>query len=61
MIMRYLNFANRIQANKTAETLLTLIDLSPSMDNDDWKPSRKAGAIAANEFLLWKRIYAKIL
>ena len=48
MTMRYLDFANRIQANKTAETLLTLIDLSPSMEDDDWKPSRKAGAIRAN-------------
>ena len=27
---------------------MTLIDLSPSMDDDDWKPSRKAGAIRAN-------------
>ena len=54
--MRYLNFANRIQANKTAETLLTLIDLSPSMDNDDWKPSRKAGAIAANEELIANKL-----
>ncbi len=50
--MKYLNFANHAQANGARETLMTLIDLSPSMDDEDWKPSRKAGAIAANKELL---------
>jgi hypothetical protein len=34
--------------NGQPEFLMTLIDLSPSMEDDDWKPSRKAGAIKAN-------------
>ena len=50
--MKYLDFANRVQSNKTSETLITLIDLSPSMDQDDWKPTRKAGAITANKELI---------
>jgi len=54
--MRYLDSANRIQANKATETLLNLIDLSPSMEDDDWKPSRKAGAIAANEELIANKL-----
>jgi len=47
--MKYLDFANRIQSNAASETLMTLIDLSPSMDDSDWKPTRKAGAITANK------------
>ena len=50
--MRYLDFANYGQSNEIPETLLTLIDLSPSMEEDDWKPTRKAGAIKANKELL---------
>lgn len=50
--MKYLDFANRIQSNEVSETLMTLIDLSPSMDSDDWKPTRKAGAITANKELI---------
>jgi len=50
--MKYLNFANHDQSNTQPETLFTLIDLSPSMDDDDWKPSRKAGAISANKELI---------
>jgi len=50
--MKYFNFANHDQSNTQPETLLTLIDLSPSMDHDDWKPSRKAGAISANKELI---------
>jgi len=46
--MKYLNFANAVSGNGQLEFLMTLIDLSPSMDDDDWKPSRKAGAIRAN-------------
>ncbi len=50
--MKYLDFANRVQSNNASETLITLIDLSPSMDIADWKPSRKAGAITANKELI---------
>lgn len=50
--MKYLDFANHTQSNATSETLMTLIDLSPSMDYDDWKPTRKAGAITANKELI---------
>lgn len=50
--MKYLNFANPVSGNRQPEFLMTLIDLSPSMDDDDWKPSRKAGAIKANIELL---------
>ena len=46
--MKYLNFANPISGNGQPEFLMTLIDLSPSMEEDDWQPSRKAGAIKAN-------------
>ncbi len=50
--MKYLNFANPVSGNGKPEFLMTLIDLSPSMDDDDWKPTRKAGAIAANTELI---------
>ena len=50
--MKYLDFANHVQSNEASETLMTLIDLSPSMDYDDWKPTRKAGAITANKELI---------
>ncbi len=46
--MKYLNFANSVSGNGQLEFLMTLIDLSPSMEDDDWKPSRKVGAIRAN-------------
>ena len=46
--MRYLNSANRISGTEQPERVMSLIDLSPSMDEKDWKPSRKAGAIKAN-------------
>lgn len=49
--MNYLNFANNTHQDKT-ETLMTLIDVSPSMEEKDLKPSRLAGAIKANEELL---------
>ena len=54
--MKYLDFANHIQSKAATEALLTLIDLSPSMDDDDWKPTRKAGAITANEELIRKKL-----
>ena len=54
--MKYLDFATRIQSNAAVETLMTLIDLSPSMDSDDWKPTRKAGAITANKELIKNKL-----
>ena len=50
--MKYLNFANHIQANKQPETLLTLIDLSGSMEITDLKPTRRAAAIKANKEII---------
>jgi len=50
--MEYLDFANHVKSNRALEILMTLIDLSPSMDDDDWKPTRKAGAIMANKELI---------
>ena len=46
--MKYLNFANQVTNSSKQEIVITLIDLSPSMDYDDWKPTRKDGAIKAN-------------
>ena len=46
--MEYLNFALQISNNERPERLISLVDVSPSMDEEDWKPSRKAGAIQAN-------------
>jgi len=53
--MKYLNFANSIHQDRT-ETLITLIDVSPSMEEEDWKPTRLAGAIQANKELLKAKI-----
>lgn len=50
--MKYLNCANHIGQGGGTETLITLIDLSPSMNETDWKPTRKAGAVKANKELL---------
>lgn len=50
--MKYLNFANHIQANEQPETLLTLIDLSGSMEITDLKPTRRAAAIKANKEII---------
>ena len=46
--MKYLNFTNLISSNSKPELIMTLIDSSGSMGNDDWKPTRKEGAIKAN-------------
>lgn len=46
--MKYLNFANSVTDSSKQEYVMALIDLSPSMDEDDWRPTRKAGAIKAN-------------
>ena len=50
--MKYLNFANHIQANELPEMLLTLIDLSGSMEISDMKPTRRAAAIKANQEII---------
>ena len=56
--MKYLNFAKHVQSNDQPEILLTLIDLSGSMDEKDIKPSRKEAAIKANqEIIRVKRQY----
>jgi hypothetical protein len=54
--MKYLNFANPVSGNRQPEFLMTLIDLSPSMDDKDWKPSRKAGALKANIELIKAKV-----
>jgi hypothetical protein len=46
--MNYLNFAYRTLKRGLTEFVMILIDLSNSMNNDDWQPSRKAGASKAN-------------
>jgi len=50
--MKYLNFANSIKSNSASEFLMALLDLSPSMDEDDWEPTRLAGAVNANKQLI---------
>jgi len=47
-VMKYVHFADHVMSNGVPEELITLLDLSGSMNEDDWKPSRKAGAIKAN-------------
>ena len=46
--MNYLNFAHRTLNCGLIEFLMILIDLSNSMNSEDWQPSRKAGAAKAN-------------
>jgi Mg-chelatase subunit ChlD len=46
--MKYLNFANHVQSSNQSEILLTLVDLSGSMETTDLKPTRRAAAIKAN-------------
>lgn len=50
--MRYLNFAAHVVKSTMLEIVIAIIDLSGSMETDDWKPSRKAGAIKANKELI---------
>jgi hypothetical protein len=50
--MRYLNYANHVTSNGIPEVLLALVDCSGSMDENDWKPSRKAAALKANKELI---------
>ncbi len=49
--MRYLNAAQRVKAT-VMELVFVLIDFSASMDTEDFRPSRKAGAIEANKRLI---------
>lgn len=49
--MKYINSAQRM--NKSiSEITYVLIDFSPSMDEKDYQPTRRAGAIAANRRLI---------
>lgn len=50
--MKYLNFASCIQSGDQPEMLLTLIDLSGSMEITDLKPTRRAAAIKPNEEII---------
>jgi hypothetical protein len=50
--MKYLNFADRVLTNILFEIVIVIIDLSGSMNLNDWKPSRKSGAIKANKELI---------
>ncbi len=49
--MKYLNAARRVSAG-ARERVYVLIDFSPSMEADDYQPSRKLGAIEANQRLI---------
>ena len=49
--MKYLNSAQRL-SNQANELMYVLIDLSPSMECNDYQPSRKDGAIEANKRLI---------
>jgi len=47
--MEYLSFANRVGESQQPEIVLNLMDLSGSMESEDWTSTRKAGAIEANK------------
>ncbi len=49
--MNYLNSASRVSIARK-ELIYVLIDFSPSMDTEDYKPSRLVGAIKANRRLI---------
>lgn len=51
MDMNYINFAGHVNGKGSVEEVLMLDDVSPSMDNNDWPPSRKHGVIEANKEL----------
>ncbi len=53
--MKYLEFADAKSQDRT-ETLMALLDVSPSMLEEDWKPTRLAGAIRANKELLKAKV-----
>ncbi len=46
--MNYLNMANHVHTGVGVETTVTLVDESPSMDEQDLAPTRRAAAIKAN-------------
>ena len=46
--MNYLNMANRLHPGRGVETTVTLVDESPSMDEEDLAPTRKMAAVNAN-------------
>lgn len=46
--MNYLNMANRVRASAGMETTMTLVDESPSMDEEDLVPTRRTAAVTAN-------------
>lgn len=49
---KYLEFAHVGSQEESAERLVLIVDVSSSMENRDWPPSRLQGAIAAGEALL---------
>lgn len=50
--MKYHAIAHRVLLNAIVEIIVLLLDLSPSMDLEDWPPSRKGAALKANcEFI----------
>ena len=50
--MRYLNFANQVKSNSQQERLLTMIDFSGSMFEEDIQPNRLEAAIKANQEII---------
>lgn len=52
--MQYLEYANRIQG-EAPERLIVCLDVSPSMENTDWPPSRLAAAMEATEALIERK------
>jgi Mg-chelatase subunit ChlD len=52
--MRYLEFATGIQ-DQTAERLVVCLDVSPSMEDTDWPPSRLRAAKKATEALIERK------
>lgn len=50
--MKYLNCANHVNSDNQPETLITMIDMSGSMEEKDIKPSRIIAAINANQEII---------
>jgi hypothetical protein len=46
--MQYLNMANHVQSGAGVETTMTLVDESPSMEEEDLAPTRRTAAVTAN-------------
>lgn len=49
---KYMQFAHSVAAPDAPERSVLVLDVSPSMEHDDWKPSRLRGAIEASEALI---------